>query len=86
MKSVEYQIFFSFFRLNVRVEHLKPSRCREDFKKRVKENERIKKEGKLKDVKISVKRQPAEPRPAHKVNITNNKPEFLTPLPYEFIA
>ncbi|KAK7073675.1 60S ribosomal protein L21 [Halocaridina rubra] len=73
-------------RLNVRVEHLKPSRCREDFKKRVKENERIKKEAKAKGIKVYVKRQPAEPRPAHKVNISENKPEFLTPLPYEFIA
>ena len=73
-------------RLNVRVEHLTHSRCREDFKKRVKENDRIKHEAKAKGVKVICKRQPAQPRPAHKVNVTKNTPEFLTPLPYEFIA
>lgn len=73
-------------RLNVRVEHLTHSRCREDFKKRVKENDRIKHEAKAKGTKVICKRQPAQPRPAHKVNVTKNKPEFLTPLPYEFIA
>ncbi|XP_071531545.1 large ribosomal subunit protein eL21 [Panulirus ornatus] len=73
-------------RLNVRVEHLKPSKCREDFIKRVEENDRIKKEAKAKGIKPVCKRKPAEPRPAHKVNISQNKPEFLTPLPYEFIA
>ncbi|XP_064115431.1 large ribosomal subunit protein eL21-like [Macrobrachium nipponense] len=73
-------------RLNVRVEHIKPSRCQEDFKKRVKENDRVRIEAKAKGIRVALKRQPAEPRPAHKVNISNNKPEFLTPLPYEFIA
>ncbi|XP_045599124.1 large ribosomal subunit protein eL21 [Procambarus clarkii] len=73
-------------RLNVRVEHLTHSRCREDFKKRVKENDRIKHEAKAKGVKVVCKRQPAQPRPAHKVNISEHEPEFLTPLPYEFIA
>merc|ERR1711915_358460 len=57
-------------RLNVRIEHLKPE---------------SKKTG-VRLTKEQLKRQPATPRLAHKVNITEQKPEFLTPLPYEFIA
>lgn len=70
----------------MRIEHLKHSKCREDFKKRVKENDRLKHEGKAKGVKVVCKRQPVGPRAAHEVKISNNKPEFLTPLPYEFVA
>ncbi|KAG0723128.1 60S ribosomal protein L21 [Chionoecetes opilio] len=73
-------------RLNIRVEHLTHSRCREDFKRRVKENDVIRHEANARGAKVVCKRIPFQPRPAHKVNITKNKPEFLTPLPYEFIA
>lgn len=76
-------------RLNVRIEHLKHSNCQVDFKKRIKENEQRRIEAKKAGVKIpkgELKRKPALPRSAHRVNITKNKPEFLTPLPYEFIA
>ncbi|KAK4305460.1 hypothetical protein Pmani_022643 [Petrolisthes manimaculis] len=73
-------------RLNVRIEHLKHSKCRDDFKTRMQENDRIKKEAKAKGIKVVCKRQPKEPRAAHAVNITKIKPEFLTPLPYEFVA
>ncbi|KAK8723356.1 hypothetical protein OTU49_011676 [Cherax quadricarinatus] len=83
-KRVKGRIFAK--RLNVRVEHLTHSRCREDFKERVKENDRIKHEAKSKGIKVVCKRQPEQPRPAHKVNISEHEPEFLTPLPYEFIA
>ncbi|ROT74290.1 large ribosomal subunit protein eL21 [Penaeus vannamei] len=76
-------------KLNVRIEHLKHSNCQVDFKKRIKENEQRRIEAKKAGVKIpkgELKRKPALPRSAHRVNITKNKPEFLTPLPYEFIA
>ena len=75
--------------MNVRIEHLKPSKCQDDFKKRVQEINAKKAESKKTGVRLTkdqLKRQPATPRLAHKVNITEQKPEFLTPLPYEFIA
>lgn len=72
-------------RINVRIEHLTHSKCREDFLKRVKENERLRKEAKEKKVKVQLKRQPAAPRSAHIVS-GKDKPILLTPIPYEFIA
>ena len=41
-------------RINVRIEHVIPSRCREDFLNRVKENTRLKEEAKEKGVKLPV--------------------------------
>lgn len=55
-------------RINVRVEHIKHSKCRQDFLERVKENEKKKKEAKAKGVKISCKRQPDAPKDAHFVS------------------
>ncbi|KAG9438231.1 60S ribosomal protein L21 [Apis mellifera carnica] len=72
-------------RINVRIEHLTHSKCREDFLKRVKENERLRKEAKEKNIKVQLKRQPAEPMPAHIVSGREN-PISLAPIPYEFIA
>lgn len=72
-------------RINVRIEHVNHSKCREDFLKRVKENERLRKEAKEKKVKVQLKRQPAQPRPAHTV-YGREPPQVLAPIPYEFIA
>lgn len=72
-------------RINVRIEHVNHSKCREDFLKRVKENERLRKEAKEKKVQVALKRQPALPRPAHIVS-GKDKPQLLAPIPYEFIA
>nr|CAH0113374.1 unnamed protein product [Daphnia galeata] len=73
-------------RINVRVEHINHSKCRQDFLTRVKTNEKLKKEAKEKGIRVSVKRLPAQPRPAHFVSTKNNEPVFLAPIPYEFIA
>ncbi|KFD57522.1 hypothetical protein M514_01625 [Trichuris suis] len=70
-------------RINVRVEHVKPSRCREDFLRRVKENERLRKEAKERGVKISLKRKPEGPRAAHVVRTRKNKPKWIHVVPYE---
>ena len=72
-------------RINVRVEHVKHSKCREDFLRRVHENERLKKKYKNKRVHVCLKRKPAPPRPAHVVQ-AKEKPILLAPIPYEFIA
>ncbi|KAM0417211.1 hypothetical protein ACHAPT_012788 [Fusarium lateritium] len=70
-------------RINIRIEHIQPSRSREDFLKRVKANAEAKKKAKAEGVPVSVKRQPAGPRDAQTVSLTDNPPETLTPLPYE---
>lgn len=73
-------------RINVRVEHVKHSRCRQDFLDRVAENERKKKEAKERGEIVHCKRQPAQPHPGHFVRTKYNKPVVLEPIPYEFIA
>ena len=72
-------------RISVRVEHVNHSKCREDFLKRVKENERLRKEAKEKNVQVQLKRQPVQPRGAHIVS-GREEPILLAPIPYEFIA
>ena len=73
-------------RINVRVEHVKHSRCRKDFLDRVKENEKVKKEAKAKGQVVHCKRQPEQPRTSHFVRTRYNKPVVLEPIKYEFIA
>lgn len=72
-------------RINIRIEHIKHSKCREDFLKRVKQNELLRKEAKEKNTFINLRRQPAQPRPAHIVK-GKEHPILLAPIPYEFIA
>lgn len=91
-------------RINVRVEHVTHSKCREDFLRRVHENERLRKASKETKIKVGfvdffivwlglivgwfqvhLKRQPAQPRPAHLVRV-KEEPIVLAPIPYEFIA
>lgn len=72
-------------RINIRIEHVKHSKCREDFLQRVKQNEKLRKEAKEKKEFASLKRQPAQPRPSHIVS-GKDEPILLAPIPYEFIA
>lgn len=72
-------------RINIRIEHVKHSKCREDFLTRVKENERLLKEAKAAGKKANLKRQPHPPRSSHIVN-GSEKPVLLAPIPYEFVA
>ncbi|KAJ6646117.1 60S ribosomal protein L21 [Pseudolycoriella hygida] len=72
-------------RINVRIEHVLHSKCREDFLRRVKENERKLKDAKEKGKWVSLKREPKQPRSG--VVIKNPPvPIALAPIPYEFIA
>ncbi|CAM1501676.1 Fc.00g036600.m01.CDS01 [Cosmosporella sp. VM-42] len=70
-------------RINIRVEHIQPSRSREDFIKRVKANAAAKKQAKADGVVVQVKRQPLGPRDARTVSLSDNPPETVTPLAYE---
>lgn len=72
-------------RINVRVEHVTPSKCRVDFLRRVKENDEKKRAARAKKQKIVVKRRPVEPSAA-KIIANPPEPVKLAPIPYEFIA
>ncbi|XP_065159249.1 large ribosomal subunit protein eL21 [Atheta coriaria] len=72
-------------RINLRIEHVKHSKCRQDFLQRVKQNEKLRREAKEKKQKVCLRRQPAQPRPAHIVS-GFDAPIVLAPIPYEFIA
>ncbi|PLW09780.1 hypothetical protein PCANC_19452 [Puccinia coronata f. sp. avenae] len=70
-------------RVNLRIEHVKHSKCRDDFLRRVKENARLKKEAKEKGEKVQLKRLPAGPREAHTISTQSNAPITLAPIPYD---
>uniref|UniRef100_A0A2K6UEL4 Large ribosomal subunit protein eL21 n=1 Tax=Saimiri boliviensis boliviensis TaxID=39432 RepID=A0A2K6UEL4_SAIBB len=70
----------------VNIEHIKHSKSRDSFLKRVKENDQKKKEAKEKGTWVQLKRQPAPPREAHFVRTNGKEPELLEPIPYEFMA
>ena len=70
----------------MRIEHVKHSRCREDFLNRVKVNELKKREAKEKGEKIVCKRLPKGPRLGHFVKTGGQEPELVEPIPYEFVA
>jgi large subunit ribosomal protein L21e len=70
-------------RINVRVEHVKLSRSREDFLKRVKENFAKQKKAKEEGVPQKMKRSPAMPRESRTVSMAENVPESITAIPYE---
>ena len=68
-------------RINVRIEHVKHSRSREDFIKRVKENAQKKRQAKEQGIHLHLKRQAVQPREAHLVEGVT--PETITPIPYD---
>lgn len=70
-------------RLNIRVEHVKHSACRQEFLNRVKANAALKREAKEKGEQVFLKRQPAKPREARVITTENNVPQTLAPVPYE---
>jgi len=67
-------------RLHVRIEHVRHSRCRQDFLDRVKRNEELKKTAKAEGKRVVTKRLPEQPRPAH--HIRGHTVYTLTPAPY----
>merc|ERR1712193_225973 len=68
-------------RVHVRVEHVKASRCREEFLNRVRTNDAKKIEAKTSGEKVVTKRQPRVP----KAGFTVKKAEVITqkPVPYD---
>ncbi|KAL0261649.1 60S ribosomal protein L21A [Diplodia seriata] len=70
-------------RINVRIEHVRHSRSRDEFINRVKENAARRKAAKAEGQSVQLKRQPALPRGARTVSMKDNLPETITPIPYE---
>jgi len=69
-------------RVNIRVEHIKHSKCRQEFLDRVKANDKAKKEANEKGERVTLKRIPRLPREARVVKAAD-MPMTLAPIPYE---
>ncbi|MCL7028064.1 hypothetical protein MKW94_028819 [Papaver nudicaule] len=70
-------------RIHVRIEHVQPSRCREEFKPRKVQIDKLKVEAKARGEKISTKRQPEGPKPGFMVEGATL--ETVTPIPYDIV-
>lgn len=71
-------------RVNVRIEHIRKSRSRDDFLRRVKENAANKKKAKDEGKQMYLKRVPAQPRGQRTVKPgQGEKPETISPVAYE---
>ncbi|CCG84916.1 protein of unknown function [Taphrina deformans PYCC 5710] len=70
-------------RVSVRVEHVKHSKCRDDFLRRVKENARKQKETKANGTTVQLKRLPAAPRDARVIKTESNPVETLHAVAYD---
>lgn len=72
-------------RFHVRLEHVRRSRCNEDYLKRVKDRETAAREATERGKKYKVeKRKPVEPASSRLVDVSNM--ELVEPIPYEFIV
>eukprot|EP01134_Creolimax_fragrantissima_P003336 CFRG3336T1 len=69
-------------RINVRVEHLKHSKCREEFLTRKIENEKRKAEGRAAGIKVDTKRYPRQPLPSHTIKTKDSTLSRISALPY----
>eukprot|EP00013_Stygamoeba_regulata_P021982 CAMPEP_0177660140 /NCGR_PEP_ID=MMETSP0447-20121125/17849_1 /TAXON_ID=0 /ORGANISM="Stygamoeba regulata, Strain BSH-02190019" /LENGTH=158 /DNA_ID=CAMNT_0019165121 /DNA_START=94 /DNA_END=570 /DNA_ORIENTATION=- len=71
-------------RVHIRIEHVKPSRSRDDFLKRVQANDAARAAAKAAGKKVSLKRQPQQPRPGKIVRAKDVT--TVQPLKYELLA
>ena len=69
-------------RIHSRIEHLRPSRCREAFVKRVQENDKLKTEANKAGKPVSTKRQVAGPRGEVTVSAKLDDMSFRNHKPY----
>eukprot|EP00055_Hartaetosiga_balthica_P005183 m.14807 g.14807 ORF g.14807 m.14807 type:complete len:157 (+) comp4374_c0_seq1:58-528(+) len=69
-------------KVNIRIEHISHSKCRQDFIDRAAQNEKLKKESKERG--LDMKRKPVGPREA--MFVKNTGPTTLRPLKFEFLA
>merc|ERR1712059_189173 len=65
------------------VSNTSPSRSREEFVRRVKQNAELKKKSKTDGTHVHLKRQPLMPREARTISMKDNVPETVVPIAYE---
>jgi len=70
-------------RVNIRLEHIQHSKCREEFVRRVKDNAARRRAAKEKGETVHLKRLPAMPREARTVSMKDNHPQTMYPVAYE---
>ncbi|CCX15851.1 putative 60S ribosomal protein L21-B [Pyronema domesticum] len=70
-------------RVNVRIEHVKHSKCRQEFVDRVKGNAAKRIQAKTDGVHVHLKREAVKPREARTVAAADNLPETVVPIAYE---
>ncbi|KAL5494867.1 RPL21A [Sanghuangporus weigelae] len=71
-------------RVNIRIEHVRHSKCRQEFLERVKRNEQLRAEAKAKgEPAPSLRRVQPAPREGHIVSSKDNAPQTVVPVPYE---
>mmetsp|Transcript_20401 Transcript_20401/g.33656 ORF Transcript_20401/g.33656 Transcript_20401/m.33656 type:complete len:162 (+) Transcript_20401:64-549(+) len=72
-------------RINIRIEHVSPSRSRENFLQRVKENDIASKKAKETGVKAVTKRSPAQPKDGYVLEVSDeNEPVTMRPLKFDY--
>eukprot|EP00182_Erythrolobus_australicus_P001197 CAMPEP_0185839534 /NCGR_PEP_ID=MMETSP1353-20130828/14726_1 /TAXON_ID=1077150 /ORGANISM="Erythrolobus australicus, Strain CCMP3124" /LENGTH=159 /DNA_ID=CAMNT_0028538717 /DNA_START=56 /DNA_END=535 /DNA_ORIENTATION=- len=72
-------------RFHLRIEHVRPSKCQQEFKALIKARDAKRREAKAAGEKVvDAKRQPKGPAPAKIVSAANV--EDLQPIPYEFMV
>ncbi|TIA90706.1 hypothetical protein E3P99_01445 [Wallemia hederae] len=69
-------------RVNIRIEHVKHSKCREEFLRRVKSNRQALSEAKQKGERVNLKRQPKQPREGQMLK-SKTTPETIAPIAYD---
>lgn len=70
-------------RVNVRIEHVKHSKCRKEFVDRVKSNAAKRRVAKTEGVHVHLKREAVKPREARTVGASDNLPETVNAIAYE---
>jgi len=68
-------------KINLRIEHIKPSQCRSEYLNRVKSNEAKKAEAKKTGVKVDLKRTPILPKAGY-VYASSMEHETIQPIPF----
>ncbi|KAK1230598.1 60S ribosomal protein L21A [Marasmius sp. AFHP31] len=70
-------------RVNLRVEHIRHSACRQEFLDRVKANHEAHVKAKESGERVNLRRVPTLPRDARTVSTKDNTPQTMRPVPYE---
>ena len=75
-------------RVNIRIEHIRPSKCRTDFLARVQRVDKIKRDAKAKGEKVAIgliKRFPVAPKAGYVVKATESKelPKMQAPVRFD---